>query len=275
MVDLCYGKRYNAYIVGIKEELWVVVGKTLECVCSFPNTFKKESEEMTLKTQSVHRAGYRKPFASGLNFYKLFWIFFIGCFIGVVVETIFALVTTQKLESRAGVVYGPFNPVYGFGAVLMTVCLYKLKEKRDLWIFLCCMVIGAAFEYLCSLLQEVTLGTVSWQYDQQMFDIGGRTSLLYAFFWGILGLLWIKFLFPLLSKWIEKIPNKAGVVLTWIRLVFMVFNMAVSLLALERQAQRREGVPANNVVAQFFDDRFPDSRLDRIYRHMYVVDQAG
>ena len=55
----------------------------------------------------------------------------------------------------------------------------------------------------------------------------------------------------------------------------MVFNMAVSLLALERQAQRREGVPANNVVAQFFDDRFPDSRLDRIYRHMYVVDQAG
>ena len=208
-------------------------------------------------------------------FRSLFWIFFIGCFIGVVVETIFALVTTQKLESRAGVVYGPFNPVYGFGAVLMTVCLYKLKEKRDLWIFLCCMVIGAAFEYLCSLLQEVTLGTVSWQYDQQMFDIGGRTSLLYAFFWGILGLLWIKFLFPLLSKWIEKIPNKAGVVLTWILLVFMVFNMAVSLLALERQAQRREGVPANNVVAQFFDDRFPDSRLDRIYRHMYVVDQAG
>ena len=137
------------------------------------------------------------------------------------------------------------------------------------------MVIGAGFVYLCSLLEEVTLGTVSWQFDQQMFDIGGRTSLLYAFFWGILGLLWIKFLFPLLSKWIEKIPNKAGVVLTWILLVFMVFNMAVSLLALERQAQRREGVPANNVVAQFFDDRFPDSRLDRIYRHMYVVDQAG
>ena len=27
-----------------------------------------------------------KSFASGLNFYKLFWIFYIGCFAGVVIE---------------------------------------------------------------------------------------------------------------------------------------------------------------------------------------------
>ena len=225
-----------------------------------------------MKRENVHRGKYQKAFASGLNFYKFFWIFFIGCFLGVVVETIFGLITTQKLESRAGLVYGPFNPVYGFGAVLMTVCLYKLREKRDLWIFLSCMVIGAAFEYLCSYLQELVLGTVCWKYDDQMFSIQGRTSLLYAFFWGVLGVFWIKMLFPLLSRWIEKIPVKVGVPLTWILVVFMVFNMAVSLMALERQNQRREQIPANNAVARLLDDRFPDSRLERIYRHMYVVD---
>ena len=225
-----------------------------------------------MKRENVHRGKYQKAFASGLNFYKLFWIFFIGCFLGVVVETIFGLITTQKLESRAGLVYGPFNPVYGFGAVLMTVCLYKLREKRDLWIFLSCMVIGAAFEYLCSYLQELVLGTVCWKYDDQMFSIQGRTSLLYAFFWGVLGVFWIKMLFPLLSRWIEKIPVKVGVPLTWILVVFMVFNMAVSLMALERQNQRREQIPANNAVARLLDERLPDSRLERIYRHMYVVD---
>lgn len=225
-----------------------------------------------MKRENVHRGKYQKAFASGLNFYKLFWIFFIGCFLGVVVETIFGLITTQKLESRAGLVYGPFNPVYGFGAVLMTVCLYKLREKRDLWIFLSCMVIGAAFEYLCSYLQELVLGTVCWKYDDQMFSIQGRTSLLYAFFWGVLGVFWIKLLFPLLSRWIEKIPVKVGIPLTWILVVFMVFNMAVSLMALERQNQRREQIPANNAVARLLDERFPDSRLERIYRHMYVVD---
>ena len=225
-----------------------------------------------MKRENVHRGKYQKDFASGLNFYKFFWIFFIGCFLGVVVETIFGLITTQKLESRAGLVYGPFNPVYGFGAVLMTVCLYKLREKRDLWIFLSCMVIGAAFEYLCSYLQELVLGTVCWKYDDQMFSIQGRTSLLYAFFWGVLGVFWIKMLFPLLSRWIEKIPVKVGVPLTWILVVFMVFNMAVSLMALERQNQRREQIPANNAVARLLDERCPDSRLERIYRHMYVVD---
>ena len=225
-----------------------------------------------MKRENVHRGKYQKAFASGFNFFKFFWIFFIGCFLGVVVETIFGLITTQKLESRAGLVYGPFNPVYGFGAVLMTVCLYKLREKRDLWIFLSCMVIGAAFEYLCSYLQELVLGTVCWKYDDQMFSIQGRTSLLYAFFWGVLGVFWIKMLFPLLSRWIEKIPVKVGVPLTWILVVFMVFNMAVSLMALERQNQRREQIPANNAVARLLDERFPDSRLERIYRHMYVVD---
>lgn len=228
-----------------------------------------------MKRQSVHHASYQKPFASGLNFYKLFWIFFIGCFIGVVVETLFGLVTTQKLESRAGLVYGPFNPVYGFGAVVMTLCLYKLKEKRDIWIFISCMVIGAAFEYLCSFLQEVALGTVSWQYDHQMFDIQGRTSLMYAFFWGILGVLWMKALFPLLSNLIEKIPMKVGVVLTWVLLVFMVFNMAISLLALERQTQRRENIPADNPIAQVLDEHFPDSRLDEIYCNMHIVDSSS
>ena len=238
-------------------------------------TLGKERGSLGMKRENVQRRNHQKTFANGLNFYKLFWIFFIGCFLGVVIEVLFGLITTHKLESRAGLVYGPFNPVYGFGAVLMTVCLYKLREKRDLWILLSCMVIGAAFEYLCSYLQELVLGTVSWQYSDQMFSIQGRTSLLYAFFWGILGVFWIKVLFPFLSRLIEKIPAKVGIPVTWILVAFMVFNMAVSLMALERQAQRREQIPADNAVARLLDERFPDSRLDRIYCHMYVVDGTG
>ena len=92
----------------------------------------------------------KKSFASGINFYKLVWIFLVGSFLGVVCEVIFCLIVDHRYESRQGVIYGPFNPVYGVGVVLVTVCLYWLRNKRDFWTFLCGSFIGAASEYLCS-----------------------------------------------------------------------------------------------------------------------------
>ncbi len=122
-----------------------------------------------MRNQHIKRIQRKKPFpqnrataAYGLNFYKLFWVFFIGCFAGVVVETLWCMATWHKIESSTGLVLGPFNPVYGFGAVLMTICLYRFRHKRDLWIFLTGIVLGDAFEYLCSFVQEKLFGTVSW-----------------------------------------------------------------------------------------------------------------
>ena len=211
-------------------------------------------------------------FAAGLCFCKLFWIFFIGCFIGVAVETLWCLATRHRLESRAGVIYGPFNPVYGFGAVLLTLCLHQLRKRRDLWIFLCSMALGGAFEYLCSLVQELAFGTVSWEYSHTKFNVGGRTNLLYSFFWGVLGIIWVKDLYPFLSRLIEKIPKRPGVVLTWALCAFMVFNMGVSALASARQADRAKGIPADNAIARFLDAHYPDAFMYKVYPNAMPAD---
>jgi len=210
-------------------------------------------------------------FAHGLNFYKLFWVFFIGSLIGVVLETIWCVITLHKIESRTGLIFGPFNPVYGFGAVFITFCLYKLRNQRDLFIFADGVVLGGAFEYLCSWIQELVFGTVSWQYSHEQFNIGGRTTLLYGFFWGILALLWIKNVYPMMSTLIEKIPNRFGKTLTWIFIVFMVFNMSVSALAVMRQTQRRDSIPANNVVDKVMDQYFTDHFLKWVYPNMILA----
>ena len=212
-------------------------------------------------------------FAAGMNFYKLFWVFFIGCFLGVLVETIWGLITKHHFESRQGLIYGPFNLVYGFGTFLLTICLSWLIKKGDLWIFLGGIIIGDAFEYFCSFLQETLFGTVSWQYDHLPMSINGRITLKYSVFWGLLALIWMKFCYPLLSKWIEKIPSHIGKPLTWILLVFMILNTLISGLAVARMTQRHEGIPAQSQIAVFLDKHYPDELLHRVYPNMMYVEK--
>ena len=214
-------------------------------------------------------AGVPGHFAHGLNFYKLFWMFFICCFLGVVIETVFCLVTTGRLMQRTGLVWGPFNLIYGIGAVLLTICLRPLIGKSDRWIFIGGAVLGGAFEYLCSWLQEKILGTVSWDYSEYRFNLNGRINLLYCLFWGVLALVWIKEIYPRLNGWIERhVPRIYGVTLSWILVVFMLLNTAVSGMAVFRQAQRYDGIPATSGWQQLMDEKYPDEKLAKIYPSM-------
>lgn len=210
-----------------------------------------------------------KSFASEINFYKLFWIFFIGCFAGVVVETIWCIATNGYLESRTALILMPLNPVYGFGAVLMTLCFSRIKN--NIAIFVGCMFAGGVFEYLCSLFQEKIFGTVSWYYSADSLGILERTSLIYCIFWGILGIAWINIVYPFLSKIIEKIPNKIGKNLTYVLLILVIIDIIFSSGAILRQSQRRSNVPATNVVQRFYDSHFNDKVLKKIYPNMSVV----
>lgn len=210
----------------------------------------------------------RGHFAHGLNFYKLFWVFFIGSFLGVVVETIWCIVTRGHYESRVGLIYGPFNLVYGFGALALAVGLYWLRSKRDIHILLGGAFIGSVVEYVCSWVQEQMFHSYSWDYSKMPLNLHGRINLLYALFWGILAIWWVKDIFPLLSRWILKIPNRVGKPLTWFLLVFMIFNSFMSGWAVGRWVGRQDGQPPENALDAYFDEAYPDERMARIYANM-------
>ena len=202
--------------------------------------------------------GAERPFAFGLCYSKLFWIFMIGNVVGCLLETVYALAAPpHKFELRVGLVIGPFIPVYGFGAVAITLFLYHMYNQKDSMIFLASMVIGGGFEYLCSFLQQLMFGTVSWEYSDSAFNLGGRTNLMYSFFWGILGLIWVKDLYPLFSRNIQKIPKKVGRPLTVAVTLFMAADIALSAGAVYRESQRIDNIPATNAVQEFFDVIYP------------------
>jgi uncharacterized membrane protein len=132
----------------------------------------------------------------------------LGSFIGTLLETLWALLLIGQIEVRVGMVYGPLIPVYGGGACFLTIILYKLYKLSDTLIFVISAVVGAGFEYFCSWFQETLFGTVSWDYSNTPLNLNGRTNLMYALIWGFLGLVWVRYLYPWASKFIEKMPKK-------------------------------------------------------------------
>lgn len=213
-----------------------------------------------------------KHFASGATFYKLFWVFFIGCFAGVVIETIWCIIRNGHYESRTGLVYGPFNLVYGIGALVLTYSLYKYRNRSRLYSFIGGFIVGSIVEYACSYFQELFFGSTSWDYSNIPFNLNGRICLLYSIFWGLLGIFWIKTIYPTMAKWILKIPNKIGKPLTTILLIFIIFDSAISGIVVNRWYKRDSGLPANNTIEVFIDNHYPDSRMEKIYANLEFKD---
>ena len=225
------------------------------------------------KTVQVEKPQRDKTvFAAGCCMQKLVWLFFIGCLLGDITETIFCRITAGVWMSRSSLVWGPFSIVWGFAIAAVTDLLYKYKDRSDRFLFLMGTALGGAYEYLCSVLSEMVFGTVFWDYSEIPFNLGGRINLLYCFFWGFAAVAWFKIFYPVISGWIEKLPICAGRILTWVIVVFMCCNMAVSTMALLRSNERSQGIPATQSWQQTMDERFPDERMEKIYPNAIKVE---
>ena len=213
-------------------------------------------------------------FAKGLCFDKLIWVFLVCALLGDIIETISGVIGGQFF-SRSSVLYGPFSFVWGLGGVLLTITLQPLAGKHDRYVFLAGFVIGGVYEYMCSLFTEIVFGTVFWDYSWMPLNIGGRTNVLYCFCWGALAVIWVKILYPFMSKWIEKLPAVIGKVITWVVVCFMVANALLTSAAMLRFDSRQvRPEPANSFEA-FLDSQYDDDFMTHRWQNMVVTEKKA
>ncbi len=212
-------------------------------------------------------------FAQGLCFQKLFFIFLIGSLLGAIYEDILIYVRSW-LETgtgvwmiHRGVIYGPFNVIYGFGAALM--CWVLLRRKYNSWqIFGLSALLGGLVEYLLSFLQEMFTGTTSWDYSVQWLNLQGRTTIPIMVVWGLMGLMLVKIIYPFISDLVEKIPARIGTPLFWVLLVFMILNCLISWTAIIRQNLRHQDLPPFTPIGEFYDEYYGDEVLQKYFPNM-------
>ena len=245
-----------------KLEKWLISRVNNRKNKAYPKTVKVEKEA---KDKTV--------LAYGCGFYKVVVLFFVGAFVGDIIETIFCRITMGEWMSRSSVVWGPFSIVWGLAIAAATLMLYKYKDRSDGFLFLIGTGLGGAYEYLCSVFTEIVFGKVFWDYSDIPFNLGGRINLLYCFFWGIAAVVWFKLIYTRLSKVIEKIPVKFGKITTWILVVFMIANVLMSCFALTRYDQREKGIDAKQSWQVWLDKHYDDEKMMRIYPNAIVTNK--
>ena len=214
-----------------------------------------------------------------LNYFNLLWVFFVCSVLGLILEEVWHMVVVDPgvYQDRAGMLFGPFSPIYGFGAVLMTMALNRFYKKNPLIIFLVSALIGGAFEVFVGWFMQTSFGVVSWSYSHiRLFGMpdpiavltGGRTCTPFACMWGLGGLIWIKVLLPRLLKLINMIPWKRRYSATVILTAVMLIDGVMTLQSLDYWYQRVNGTVRNIPVAQFYDKHFDNEYMENRFQSM-------
>jgi len=214
-------------------------------------------------------------FAKGVCLDKLIWVFLVSALLGDIIETFYCGLVNGQWMNRSSVLYGPFSFVWGLGAVVLTVTLQGLAGKNDRHVFLAGFVIGGAYEYMCSVFTELVFGTVFWDYSDMPLNIGGRTNVLFCFFWGVLAVVWIKILYPPMSKGIEKVPPLAGKIVTWVIMFFMICNGLLTSAVMVRYGLRTVQPEPDNVFEEFLDQHYDNGYVENRWPNMIVTGEGG
>lgn len=136
--------------------------------------------------------------------------FLMYAIVGWAYEVFLEVVVYQWGYSDRGVLFGPYCPVYGVGALAFLLCFHKLMAKKEprwfrwikpLIVFAGCMVVATAIELATSYILEAITGAWPWQtYVDYAINFQGRIALSPSVRFGLGGVLFLYVLQPLFER---------------------------------------------------------------------------
>lgn len=145
--------------------------------------------------------------------------------IGWTLEVIDQFYRQKKLINR-GFLLGPYCPVHGIGALLMLLLLSGISNS-PIVLFLSAVFICTSLEYLTGYLLEKIFKARWWDYSDYKFNLNGRVCLQNSLFFGIAGVIIIKFANPFFLKLILSIPSHILNIVFLV--VFLIFTLDLAI----------------------------------------------
>ncbi len=153
-----------------------------------------------------------------LDIFKKYFLYFIAySVIGWIYEVFLEVAVYRWGYSDRGVLFGPYCPVYGIGALIFIFTVYRLIKNKDIkkrifllpLVFLLCALIATLTELIASYICELLTGTWQWQsYARYKYNFQARIALSPSVRFGIGGVIFLYVLQPFFEKTTGRLNKK-------------------------------------------------------------------
>lgn len=161
-------------------------------------------------------------------YFEVLTYFIIYSFLGWVMESIVRTICERKLINT-GFLHGPFCPIYGIGAMILFLFLKRFENQLILLFFMGVIVL-TFWEYIVGVMLEKMFKTKYWDYSKHKFNFQGRICLTNSICWGILGILFVKYIHPFIENIVSNINPIILYYIVAILSVVILIDMIVSII---------------------------------------------
>ena len=171
---------------------------------------------------------------AGFKLQNLMVYFTFYSMIGWIYEVFLEVVVYRWGFTNRGVLFGPYTPVYGFGALAFLLLVYPVIRNRETKMrlmlipvaFLLCMLIATAIELGTSYILEAITGSWPWQtYADYAINFQARIALSPSVRFGLGGVLFLYVLQPLFERICDKLGDRGVKVLALCFLITFAVDM--------------------------------------------------
>lgn len=171
---------------------------------------------------------------------KLFLYFIMYSVLGWCYEVFLEVVVYQWGFTNRGVLFGPYCPVYGVGAIIFVICFGKfvkqhhtgiIKYVKPFLVFLLCMAAATLLELLTSYILEFLTGSWPWQtYADYRINFQARIALSPSLRFGLGGVLFLYVVQPVFEKLTGMLSTKALNITTAITAIVFIADLLTTVL---------------------------------------------
>ena len=206
------------------------------------------------------------------NFINILIYFITYSFLGWIMESTFRSICEKKLINT-GFLKGPFCPIYGTGAIIMILFLKKFSNSLIL-LFFVSIIVFTIWEYIVGILLEKIFHTKYWDYSDNKFNFQGRICLMNSIFWGILGVVFIKYIHPFIENVVQKIDIRILTVIYSIIALGMLVDMIRSIIKVKNiQATLNKIDELNKEIREKIKEIKEDGKADILENIQNLVEQ--